>query len=71
MTIYSHLITDQDLINAAHPSTTTGKPFNAIYRDGTAVVFHVEHSRAAAFYAREYGERFLGGTKVVSVRLLK
>lgn len=62
------MISDQALITAAHPSTTSRRKYRAIYTDGSDVTFSVGHAEAARIYAREYGVRFLNNAKVVSVK---
>jgi subtilase family serine protease len=70
-TKWNHLISDQALINAAHPSNTTGKPWNVVYSDGTIVVLRATYREAARVMSVEYGARFLNGAKMVDLRLLK
>jgi hypothetical protein len=64
-------ISDAALITAAHPLTkptnARGRKYEATYSDGTSVLFAVGHAEAARTYAREYGVRFLGGARVLTV----
>ena len=70
-------LTDERLVSAEYRGRVGRGPGDAdkrwlvVYGDGTHLVLAVAHSEAARVYAREYGVRFLGGAKVVSVRWMR
>lgn len=65
----SATITDDALIRAAYDGTESERRYSAVYLDGRRVSFAVRNLIEARQYAREYGVRFLGGARVVSVEV--
>lgn len=61
------MISDMELLRAAHPATDTPRSFAVVYRDGTKVHFGVDTLEEAKRYGREYGMRVLEGERVHSV----
>jgi hypothetical protein len=65
------MITDQDLITAAHPATRSARHYLATYFDGRTVSFAAASLNHATALANEYGVRWLGGVRVANVHWLR
>jgi hypothetical protein len=65
------MISDLQLITAAHPTTKSPRRYLAVYLDGRTVGFAVQNLTEAKRYASEYGIRFLGGSRVAAVKWLR